>query len=622
MVTMLIVAPSVCLAAAPTDRHHAAPPSSATERVILPAAGPLISAAFDTIRAHVPRFEARIQRTTATGKACDAKRCWDFMLADPEQPCHGAKLPAFCLTWPRGTPPVALAVPVGKALEAVDPDAVWRDPPGKPSGPWQRAGVALLLLLGPLLVGFGLGRLLRVAMPKLPGIRSVLALVLGVGLMVWGMSWSLAERPHPAPWDVLATSALLFAGAWIGGLKLKDPRIFKLAVFGLIVGLGVTEFGLRKTVAQPRACWHGDEVKILQPAAIDRVCRGAFPSADPEFFARITARAVGKQGHVLHLGDSMVFGSGVGEHETFVAELDRRDPQRKHINASNPDIGPDHLLLTLQAWLAAGHHPKRIAWYIYPGNDLADLDRPSACCAGQALLTYSDKGAPTPTCKDLQWRPHPVVAVLKSAPPYSLQVASRYSHSAAMACAAIRPTASRIGRISGLLAGSPDGGERAWTHLRAVLEQAHALARAKKIALDVVVLPEREGLERPGGEQNPEHQRTLRLAELGRQAGFTVHNAWPLLQQAVRREGATAFFATTHEKDYHLSARGHRLVAQWLAGAVFVGEIGPATATPIQRVTSDAVEQIGPAAGKTKPGAQTPAKRTKPVDDDAVEAIP
>jgi len=554
------------------DRHHRKTHETEVGRVILPTAGPALSAAFASIEDHVPRFDAKLKRLTATGKACTAERCWDFQLSDPEKACHGAVLPAFCLVWRDDVPPLKVSVPVSEALQAVDPAQVWSAPPSRPPTPAQRLGIALALLLAPCLVGFVVGRLLRKLLPKHPGIRSLLALLLGVGAAVWGLDWALADRLHPSPSDVLVVSALLFGAAWIGGLRLNDPRIAKLAIGATVAGLVIAEIALTKSIPEPPVCWHGDEIKLLQPATRERVCRGAFATMGGRWFDRVVRRTAGGDEHVLHLGDSMVFGSGVGEHETFVAELDRRDAKRRHVNVSSPDIGPDHLLLTMRRWLKSGRKTKRVVLYVYPGNDLVDLDRPSPCCNGRPLLSYEEGKPPRGRCERLQWRPHGVVAVLKSAPPYPVRVMSKYSTTSAMACAAVRPVASAVGRISGLLPTDPAGGDSAWSHLGAILSAAAATG----VPLDVVVLPERDGLEQPEGDDNPGYVRSRRVVKLCEKLGIRVHDAREVLERPVRREGSAPFFARTYARDYHLSARGHRLVADWLQGLLAIDKSPPA----------------------------------------------
>ena len=54
---------------------------------------------------------------------------------------------------------------------------------------------------------------------------------------------------------------------------------------------------------------------------------------------------------VLHLGDSMVYGTGVAESDRFTSLLNHRSPDAQHVNAGFPGTGADHHLTALRAWL-------------------------------------------------------------------------------------------------------------------------------------------------------------------------------------------------------------------------------------------------------------------------------
>jgi hypothetical protein len=556
------------------DRHHRGKQEYEKGRVILPGAGPLISDAFAGIKAVVPKFEAKIQRTTATGSACGAKTCWPFLLSDPKRDCGGAMLPAFCLKWTAEVPPREVAVAVSHALQKVEEASIWREPPGVPSSGRTLVALALALFFAPLLLGFGAGRAMRALAPKHPGIRTLLGLIVSLAVAGGLLWWSLLDQPHPSAGDGILVAALLFMGIWYGGITLDDPRVLKLAVVGALVGVVGAEVALRQSVPEPPECWHGDEVKLLVPAASDRKCRGAFSRPDDAFFEHAERRAQGSNGHVLHIGDSMVFGSGVGEHETFVAQIDRADTTISHINLSSPDTGPDHYLLTLKNWLAA-RKPMRVVLYLYPGNDLADLDRPAPCCGGAALLRYRDDGV-SARCERPVWQPSPVAAVVQSAPPFLVQVAAQHAHLGAMACAAIRPTAAQIGGAIGVLGAAKNGNAKTDDHLLLILAAAKSAATTAGARLDVVVLPERDGLLDAAPSESAARKRTDRLLAVAKKAGVRAHDGWPMLAALLVHDGASKVFANTHARDFHFSRATHVALGTWLTEILKLRDTGAA----------------------------------------------
>ncbi len=572
LVTGLVCVATTALAneAAPKDRHHRVKEQADHGRIILPSAGPAMSAAFDRVKEHVPKVDVAIARTTAVGKACKADTCWAFRLTDPEHPCAGVKSAAFCLTWTGDVPPPSIVAPLATALSDVDPDKVWRDPPDRPASANMQLATAILLLFGPLFLGWLMGTGLKKAAPNHPGIRTLASLLACVGLAVAALLMALKDQAHPAPADAVFTASLLFGGLWFGGLPATDPRLKKLAIIGSLVGLIVAEFALRGAIANPPECWHGGEIKLLLPADSDRKCRGAFEGRDQAWFDRIMRRARGGDEHVLHVGDSMVFGSGVQANETFVSQLDNTDATIAHVNASSPDVGPAHYLLIVRRWLATHTGPiapRHVVVYIYPGNDLVDIDRPDPCCGGASLLQYTD-GKATSRCKHAHWQPDVALSLLQSPPPYAVQVAAHYTWGGAMVCAAAKPVAAHLGQVAGLLPSSPDGAPNAKDHLAAVFSALKLETAAVGAKLTIVVLPEREGLEGAVPANTPARRRSTTVTELARAAGIETVDLWKPLQTVVARDGPQPWFANTYARDYHLSRRGHQLVARHIGPLV------------------------------------------------------
>src|SRR5205814_1109215 len=60
----------------------------------------------------------------------------------------------------------------------------------------------------------------------------------------------------------------------------------------------------------------------------------------------------GRGQRVLHVGDSLVAGTGVAPADAFPAVLGRAQPGVAHVNAGIPGTGTDYQLLLLREWLA------------------------------------------------------------------------------------------------------------------------------------------------------------------------------------------------------------------------------------------------------------------------------
>ncbi len=146
-----------------------------------------------------------------------------------------------------------------------------------------------------------------------------------------------------------------------------------------------------------------------------------------------------------------------------------------------------------------------------------------------------------------------------------VQVAAQHTHIGALACAAIRPTAARLGHVTGLLSMNINGGPETIQHLEAVFATMGAQARKAGATIDLVVLPEREGLESTRAVNSAAAKRFDLVMAAAKKAGINSHDAWPLMQSLLQHHGAAEVFAKTHVKDFHFSQLAHSALAIWLA---------------------------------------------------------
>ena len=546
LVGVLLLATTACVGApggAGTSSRVLPPEGADFARGVLGAQA-LAGVKLDRLVADPGRVEAWLQVDGVPGTL-------ELRLSDPAAGCTGRIAGAWCVSWPAGRAPPAVADRVAAAFGDAGGGDLWQVDSRRPagadrSGPAGRAvPLALAVLLGPALFGATAGRLAR----RLPrGGRWVATGTAAIALIVL----PFVAPPPPMPlgfWDALwagVTAAAAMVGAVLAGARRPSWADVALAATMTVAALAALELA-------SRVLWPSSPMVFAESGVVSRGepghdgWDGPLPDNALLFVARTGDLRDGPV-RVLHVGDSMVFGAGVEPDEAFPAVLGRLEPGVVHVNGGVNGTGPDYYYLLARSFLK-GAGFQHVVVYLFPGNDLGDLDREYPACGGP-LLAYGPNG-PLPRCElgDIdppRWG---------DPPPYPMRVAAR---------------GSALVRHAWALWTGRRGVERpALTHLREVLRAMRQDVRAHGAELTAVLLPLRHDVEVAAGRVAPgptAATEALReqFAEAVRQAGVLLLDPWDLVVDAVARDGSERWFAEQVPGDPHLSAEGHDLLARWL----------------------------------------------------------
>jgi hypothetical protein len=569
MTPLLALALSSCLFTAP----GAAPTAHPADRVLTPDSARILRQALQRAKPHLQLRGARLQPyhvdlTLGLPGGGSAS----LRLSHPGPGCRGYQAGPWCVV--EGSPALGNSerAALKRALAGDRLDAVWkrrdrndsrsrrastletRPPPdAKPlPGGAKAAALALLFIALPLALGWGAGRAGR----RLRGCgarsRWLLAALLLAAVVVGA---TLPWVATVAPWDLIAALLLLVWGLWIG---LRDPALrwdrknLALTAGSTTLSLLLMELLLRWLAPAPPG--------FAPPAGLirmrDREVRSdwatLYPDAYPGEFARLTRAARAARVRVLHVGDSMVAAFEVRQSQRFVSLLDG-PAGTAHVNAGVQGTGPDFHYLVIRRWTRRLRF-HQVVQYVFPANDLIDLETPHETCPGGLLLRYGS-GPPRARCAKPPEDPFSAWSRYRSAwrarpCPYPVLAAAGFSVLARHLCGL---------RLRRLLLRSPLDANRAMTRLARILRTTRALLNARGVAYTVVVLPYRGTL------ADRSHRRLSRSADaevlaLVRRLSIRTLDASKALRDPVRRQGPAPFFAD----DIHFNARGCRLVADWL----------------------------------------------------------
>jgi hypothetical protein len=257
--------------------------------------------------------------------------------------------------------------------------------------------------------------------------------------------------------------------------------------------------------------------------------------------------------HVLHLGDSMVWGSA--NDGRFTDDLNRLEPDVEHVNAAIAGTAPDVYLSLLRLFIAR-HDFTAVVMHLTPNDYWGVDDAQYPCSNWRSLLVYGDAGtrlrfatAYEGSRSSLWW------LVQNSPPPYVLRACVRYSSFAAHLAAAFVQLGQRLG---GAPAEVSDTIREA--HLTAVLRDARDELRARRIPLIVDSFRDRPAIESGGRGENSVDDRMQRIAA---GLGIVTLDTWEPLRAAVQA-GVQPFTNAGGTNDPHFNAAGHALIARWL----------------------------------------------------------
>jgi lysophospholipase L1-like esterase len=390
--------------------------------------------------------------------------------------------------------------------------------------PWAVAG-ASGLVAGPLLVGAAVRR---------PAVA---------GGVAFGVLAAAAWFRLPL-WDAVWVAALVVAGAALA--RAARPG---LVVLGVGLGVGVAELvgrALLPDVARAPvwvAPWTpvGDDFPTVLGSSLGDEARAcALALASPVD----VPHAAG----VLHLGDSLVFGTGVNPEQAVVAVLARAEPEAGHVVAASPGVSADVL------WLAARRRLPLAPWrevvlYVFAGNDLSELDWPYLCCPGGPLLDASLR----PRCESAV-TPAPASLWLASSPP-PLPVRLGGDFSRVLAHLDARWSGWRRRHVHGF--DDPAGAEaRARPRLVRIAEAFAADVRAAGAVPVIVVLPD----------VGTPDERTGPVVAALVAAGLDPIDARPW---------AVTLGPADRVDPIHLSPSGHAALAAWLGPRLAARRGGP-----------------------------------------------
>jgi len=408
--------------------------------------------------------------------------------------------------------------------------------------------VAAAVIVGPLVVGFAVGWLLRATLSRGRSLQVA-------GLVVAVAPTGVVLLVHNALdrvglWDLVSIGVFTGLGVLLGAAR-RDLRSVMVAVVSTLLSFGALEAGVRLLLPVPQRFPPIAQAALVFPHVAnwgDVACAALYPShypaaADSSFRTR-TAGARDRPLRVLHLGDSMVEGDGVQPQDAFPKVLERLEPDVAHINGGFGGTGPDFSLLLARRWL--DRTPIDLV-VLYPFNDLDDIDSTYACCPGGGLLAYE-------STRIVERCPQPVdevslgFAASHSPLPYWLRVATGYSFAA-------RHLAVALGRFR-RWHDINDGFVGNLSEYAMILETLRDELRARHIPLLVVGLPWRASLE------NARLQFMLDpLLDVSAGLDIPTLSATDFMSDVLRTRGSGALFLPN---DTHFNESGHRLLAGWL----------------------------------------------------------
>lgn len=427
----------------------------------------------------------------------------------------------------------------------------------------------------PWSTGLAFAWLLRAALARPGPRRRRFRFGLALALSSLGV-FAGAFEPRVPAWDAAGMGVVLALG-FVYGSRLRaaerdvrtELRRAGLVVAGLAVGLAVAEAAVRIGLPPPRRFPPPEALSlVLRPEVREAACRDLYEGGP-------TSQALedGERGRVvLHLGDSMVEGTTVSPDGVLTTLLDRLAPGTRHVNAAHAGAGPDYHLAMLRG-RGEALRPAVVVLWIYAGNDLADLDKPYACCGAGPLLDAAGAWR----CPEPRWR-FPARALYARSPvPHPLRVLASSSAFAAHLAWTWAGLASWLEPALGGRPGEPVS-EEAWARLRAVVRAFVAETGRLGARLVVVALPHRSTVEWEDPSAEIAHLVHLRVVETLREEGVPFLDPAALLRRAAREEGRTDLYAPFGPTEEHFGDPGHRLLAEWLAREAFGG--GGVTGSP------------------------------------------
>lgn len=541
-------------------------------RVLPPSTADVVRRAFGRAEPLLRLTRARIFPKRVEATVCAGAGCRLLVLTYPSPKCGGFVAGPWCVRTKGEALPPEHQSALRRALAGDAITKVWKtssqasksspeDPRRPQTAPKPEATnalaylLAVLYLIAPLGLGWGAGRLLRRRRKR--GYRSGWAAVAFIGGFV-ALALLLVPFVRLALWDLLSLAVLLGAGAYVGASdtsKRWDRRNLALMAGSTLFSLLFVELALRWLVAPAPAFLKARDLTIMRDKHFVDDWAMIYPGTYPKQFRRLIEVPPDTRWRVIHVGDSMVYGVGTAKPKRFTSLLQGRVPHAAHLNAGVPGSGTDFHYLVIKRWLARmkAHH---VVHYVFPTNDLVELDRPHEVCDDGSLLIYGRTGL-TARCQRPPYDPTSLRAryfrsLYRRPAPYPLLVATSVSSLARHLCALQMRFRHRSHKHSHA---------HAIRHFTRIMRESQKLSRTQGVAYSIIILPDRRNLERfsrskRARERTP-HQDVVRIC---RKIAPRVFNAWDALLPLVRKHGGSRYFVD----DIHFSAAGHRVMADWL----------------------------------------------------------
>lgn len=555
---------------------------------------------------NVPKIRAACE--VATLRVCPASgdACADLRLSAPSATCAGDRVGPWCLTLVAGGLDPELSKDIRSAFRGMSRD-VWRQPEKVGGTPdpvvrvfdpgWValvprsnaerqaldvdarvlagqirsgedakseaasltvadvvRYGLALLLSLGALLSGVGIS---ACVLRRFPSAR--LAACVGKGallvLLPLAVGWLLPRVIPLSPSNGIYFAVLAVLGEFIGVAVVHgtfERKTSLLFIVASIVFFVLLEGGVRLLLPPPPVLPRSVMASLLLPVDyrtpdLDGRMRALYPALFPDELRLRIGRGPAQGRATLHVGDSMVFGPSVADEVKFTTLLDKEDAPNRHINAGFASTGPDFDLLLLRQWLPR-IHPDKVVLYLFPANDLEDLNLDYPWCNDGPLADFDAPDGPRSRCPD-----GPSVATGSYLDiPFAIRVTADFSALARHVCGLIW----RLGNHESWTR------EMLWKRLEATLKAIQVLVAREGGLLVAVVLPERRELE--GLTEVLEQTDRKGFLDVLARLGIPALDPWETLSEAVRTRGSEALFVNDPPGDCHFGPAGHRLMADWL----------------------------------------------------------
>ncbi len=255
---------------------------------------------------------------------------------------------------------------------------------------------------------------------------------------------------------------------------------------------------------------------------------------------------------VLHLGDSMLFGSGVPPERALPTQLAALLPQVGHLNAGVPGTSIDTELALLLRVLEHAK-PGAVVLYAMPGNDADEVDAPTESCDGKAPLELRGT-TPVLRCPQAVWATRSWrMQLLHSRLPLPIAALTGVSwlarHLEWLHRLAVEPPRAHEHQ--------PPGDAR---NYQRYLHALVAVLRQAGVPLQVVVMP----LRRSQYAEYVEPRRAQLLAVF-RDEDLAIVDTQSALDQWTQQEGEAQLFIDEPHGDIHLNPHGLARLAAFLA---------------------------------------------------------